>query len=51
MMNVNYIHDLNILKIFRQLYNSFDSLFMPMGNFSAIEDSPQMYLHCKRTEE
>lgn len=38
----------NILLLF---FYAFGSLFLPMGDFSLINDMPEMYRHCKATED
>jgi hypothetical protein len=32
-------------------YYAFDTLCLPMGNFSALKELPGMYRHCKATED
>ena len=39
------------LNIFLLAFYLFGTLCLPMGNFSVIQDLPQMYNHCKTTED
>lgn len=39
------------LHILLLAYYSFGTLFLPMGDFSSLQDIPEMYRHCKATED
>jgi hypothetical protein len=41
----------NILAKFLIFFYSLGTIFLPMGDFSAIKDLPKMYEHCKATED
>lgn len=40
-----------ILAKFLVIFYSLGTMFLPMGDFSAIGDLPKMYEHCKATED
>ena len=40
-----------LLHIFFFLYYLVGSMVLPMGNFSAVADIPEMYQHCKTNED
>jgi hypothetical protein len=40
-----------ILAKFLIIFYSLGTVFLPMGDFSAIGDLPKMYQHCKATED
>lgn len=39
------------INIFLLAFYSFGTFCLPMGDFSALQDLPEMYQHCKATED
>ena len=39
------------INIFLLAFYSFGILCLPMGDFSALQDLPEMYQHCQATED
>lgn len=42
---------IKIINIFLLTFYSFGTFCLPMGNFSSLQDLPEMYQHCKATED
>lgn len=40
-----------VINIFLLAFYSFGTLCLPTGNFSALQELPEMYQHCKATED
>lgn len=40
-----------IAHIFLLIYYTFGTIFLPMSDFSTLNDLPKMYEHCKATED